>query len=44
MEDLISVEQAKTLDGLFISRIKRSPDAIAYIDYDRQTRSWKNYT
>lgn len=29
-EDLISVEQARTLDGLFAQRVRRSPERLAY--------------
>lgn len=43
-EDLISVEQARTLDGLFQQRVKRSPERTAYRHYDRQTREWRDYS
>ncbi|MEJ2619671.1 MAG: long-chain fatty acid--CoA ligase [Candidatus Thiodiazotropha sp.] len=39
-EDLISVEQAGTLDGLFIQRVRRTPDAVAYRSYDRSRKQW----
>jgi long-chain acyl-CoA synthetase len=39
-EDLISVEQACTLDGLFYQRVKRTPDSIAYRNYDREKKQW----
>ncbi|AKH20891.1 AMP-dependent synthetase/ligase [Sedimenticola thiotaurini] len=41
-EDLISVEQARTLDGLFQQRVKRSPDRLAYRHYDRHTKAWQD--
>jgi long-chain acyl-CoA synthetase len=39
-EDLIPVEQARTLDGLFYQRVKRTPDSIAYRNYDREMKQW----
>lgn len=43
-EDLISVEQARTLDGLFQQRVRRSPDRTAYHHYDRQRQEWRDYS
>ena len=43
-EDLITVETAGTLDGLFIERVRRSPDSLAYRDFDKATRGWRDYT
>ena len=43
-EDLISVEDAETLDGLFVQRIKRTPDNLAYRSFDRETKSWVDYS
>lgn len=42
-EDLISVEQARTLDGLFQQRVKRSPERLAYRHYNRHAREWQDY-
>ncbi len=42
--DLISPETAKTLDGMFAERVRRSANALAYRDFDEQTGQWKNYT
>ncbi len=42
-EDLISVERAGTLDGLFFQRFRRSPDRVAYRYHDR-TEGWKQLT
>jgi len=39
-EDIVSIEQAGTLDGLLLQRIARSPDALAYRSYDEVTHSW----
>lgn len=39
-EDIISIEQARTLDGLMVHRVRRSPDALAYRSYDAQSRIW----
>lgn len=42
-EDLISVEQARTLDGLFLQRVRRSPDRVAYRYHGRE-RGWRAIT
>ncbi len=39
-EDLITVEAAATLDGLFFERVHRTPDLIAYRNHDKTTGSW----
>ena len=41
-EDLINVETAVTLDGLFHERVRRTPEATAYLYYDRSSRSWRD--
>ncbi len=43
-EDLIPIERARTLDGLFRLRVRRSPDAVAYTSYDRGTHRWEDYS
>lgn len=43
-EDLISVESAHTLDGLFFQRVRRSAQRLAYRSYDRATNGWRDYT
>jgi len=43
-EDLISVERARTLDGLFWQRVQRSPERIAYRWYARDSRDWQALT
>lgn len=42
--DVIPVEVAKTLDGLFRERVRRSPQSIAYQDYDVTAEKWIDYT
>jgi long-chain acyl-CoA synthetase len=42
--DIISPELAKTLDGLFAERVRRSPDAVAYHMFDEASGQWRNYT
>ncbi len=39
-EDLIPLERARTLDGLFYQRVKRTPDGIAYRNFDREKKQW----
>jgi long-chain acyl-CoA synthetase len=43
-EDLIPVERAKTLDGLFHLRARRSPERVAYRWFDRAASSWRAMT
>jgi long-chain acyl-CoA synthetase len=43
-EDLISVESARTLDGLFVQRVHRSGERVAYRYYDRGTKAWQELT
>jgi long-chain acyl-CoA synthetase len=42
--DLIAPSEARTLDGLFAARVQRSPEAVAYVDFDEASASWKQYT
>jgi long-chain acyl-CoA synthetase len=42
--DTISARQASTLWGLFCERIRRSPDTIAYRDYNSIEGGWRDYT
>lgn len=41
-EDLISVEAAGTLDGLFRERVRRSPEAPAYRSFSRDAQAWQS--
>ncbi len=43
-EDIISVEEAATLDGLFSVRVHRTPDDEAFSFFDRSSNSWISYT
>ena len=43
-ENLISVSEAGTLDGLFAKRLHRSADRVAYQAFDRVSKSWVSYT
>ena len=42
--DVIPVEAAVTLDGLFRERVKRTPDLIAYRWFDAASGEWRSYT
>ncbi len=42
--DVIACEQAGTLYGLFRERVARSPAAIAYVQYDRPSGEWRQYS
>lgn len=42
--DAIPVEVAKTLDGLFRERVRRSPQRVAYRDFDVANDKWRDYT
>ena len=43
-EDLIPIERALTLDGLFFQRVRRSPDRVAYQYFDRSVETWRQWT
>jgi len=42
--DIIPVETAGTLSGLFRERVRRTPDAVAYRDFNQQHGNWRDYT
>jgi long-chain acyl-CoA synthetase len=42
--DVISVAAAHTLDGLFRERVRRSPDAVAYRQFDAEAGAWQDTT
>lgn len=42
--DVISPETAITLDGLFSERVRRSPAAVAYTEFDEDAGVWRDYT
>lgn len=41
--DNISPEAAGSLPGLFAERVRRSPHAIAYREFDRATEQWRDF-
>ena len=41
--DVISPESARTLDGLFAERARRTPDAPAYYNFDEGSGRWVRY-
>lgn len=43
-KDVITVEIAQTLDGLFRERVKRTPGKIAYRSYDVLEETWRDFT
>ena len=43
-ENLISIDEAGTLDGLFVSRVRRTPEREAYRYFDKDSKSWQRYT
>ena len=43
-ENLISPEEAGTLDGLFAVRFRRSAQRVAYRHFDKQSRQWIDWT
>lgn len=42
--DVISPQQAGTLHGLFLERVRHSPQCVAYRHYDQQRSVWVDYT
>ena len=42
--DVIGVDEAGTLWGLFCERVRRSPDGLAYREYDPAAKAWRNCT
>ena len=43
-DDVISPQQAVTLYGLFLERVRRSPDRTAYRYFDKATEQWASFT
>ncbi len=43
-ENLISLDEAVTLDGLFVCRVRRSPDREAYRFFDKDADDWRSYS
>ncbi|HWQ94581.1 MAG TPA: AMP-dependent synthetase/ligase [Gammaproteobacteria bacterium] len=44
IKDTIPVDEARTLDGLFRERVRRSPQAAAYRSFDKATGAWVDST
>ncbi len=44
LDHVISAESAVTLDGLFRERVQRTPDLVAYRDFNQQHGNWRDYT
>lgn len=44
MTNIIPVEAAKTLDGLFKARVQRTPQKVAYRYFNAVSEEWANYT
>ncbi|EGV20426.1 AMP-dependent synthetase/ligase [Thiocapsa marina] len=42
--DLISAEEAGSLCGLLLKRVARTPDAVAYLQYDDRAQTWIEIT
>ena len=43
-DHIITPEQAVTLHGLFVERVKRTPEAIAYRYFDTNENAWLSMT
>lgn len=43
MSELIGVETARTLPGLFLERVRRTPLAVAYREFDPARGVWRNH-
>ncbi len=44
MGDFVTAADASTLPGLLLERIRRTPDVIAYLEYDVVRKDWVTYT
>jgi long-chain acyl-CoA synthetase len=42
--DLIAIGEAQTLDGLFRERVRQTPDAPAYREFNPETNAWEGIT
>ncbi len=40
----VTPEAARTLDGLLRERVRRTPDAVAYRDFNRAHANWRDFT
>ncbi|MFK5986977.1 MAG: long-chain fatty acid--CoA ligase [Pseudomonadota bacterium] len=44
MSTLILPKQADTLDGLFYERVHKTPDKVAYVQFNKEQQQWENVT
>ena len=44
LDHVVSPTEANTLDGLLAARVRRTPDAVAYRDFNRAHANWRDYT
>ena len=44
VNDGIDISDASTLDGVFRIRVRRSPNAVAYVQYDPASQSWQEFS
>jgi len=44
LDNIISPHQAVTLDGLFYERVQKTPDKVAYVQYDKISQQWIEIT
>jgi len=42
--DFIDYRRASTLPALFAERVRRTPEAVAYQQYDMAAGTWRRYT
>src|SRR5690348_11893866 len=42
--NIVTPDVAMTLDGLFGERVRRTPDAVAYTEFDEEAGVWRDYT
>ena len=43
-DHIITPEEAGSLHGLFLARVKRTPEAVAYRFFNTQQNAWQSYT
>jgi long-chain acyl-CoA synthetase len=44
MKNIITPEHAVTLDGLFYERAQKTPDKVAYVQYNKNSQQWEDTT
>lgn len=43
-KDIVRLDQAATLGAVFAERVRRSPEQVAYLQYDREAQAWQRAT